>query len=153
MIFRRVKYPYDRNADCDNNWFTFGKSSEAVKIQDDEIEERVNTVINNIKNQLEHGVEAPFSFVASGDTIVIGFFSQDCEDDVFDDDNYFTVVVAKNYEEGTFFIDELKKEEDDKDDGWEKLIAIIDKSRGNLDKLKDEYKITISRKEKDNDGF
>ena len=104
MEIRKVKYPYDKNIDGENDWYKFGQSEGAVKISDERIEKWVNDSINYVKEQLENGVKSPYSYTASGDTMVICFYSQDCEENVFDDDNYFVVIVAKNYEEGNFFI-------------------------------------------------
>lgn len=111
MEIRKIKYPYMPDGEGENEWYKFGQSDGAVKVNDERIEQWVNECVYNVKTQLEHGVESPYAFSASGDTIVICFFSRDVEDDVFDDDNYFTVIVAKNYEEGTFFLSDIKKKE------------------------------------------
>lgn len=110
MEIRKVKYPYEMDSEQNNMWYKFGQSDGAVKIGDEQIEEWVNDCIKSVKTQLENGIESPYSFCASGDTIVICFFSQDVQDNVFDDDNYFSVIVAKNYEQGDFFISDLKDE-------------------------------------------
>lgn len=116
MEIRRIKYPYEPDGEGENEWYGFGKSEGAVKISDEQIEKWVNECVHNVKTQLEHGVESPYSFTSSGNTMVICFFSQDVEDNVFDDDNYFVVIVAKDYEEGTFFINDLKKKEESFED-------------------------------------
>ena len=110
MEIRKVKYPYEVDSEQNNIWYKFGQSDGAVKIDDGQIEEWVNDCIKSVKTQLENGIESPYSFCASGDTIVICFFSQDVQDNVFDDDNYISVIVAKNYEQGDFFISDLKDE-------------------------------------------
>ena len=56
------------------------------------------------------------------------FFSQDIEDDVFNDSNYFSVIVAKNYESADLFIEDIKKGEKDKE------IALLKKQIENLQK-------------------
>lgn len=134
MEIRKVKYPYDKNIDGENDWYKFGQSEGAVKISDERIEKWVNDSINCVKEQLENGVKSPYSYTASGDTIVICFYSQDCEEDVFDDDNYFVVIVAKNYEEGNFFISDLKKKEEVeyKEDKLKVLQARIDELQAEL---------------------
>lgn len=103
MEIKKIKYPSEE-------FYQFGKSEGAVTIGDYEIEKWVNKCVNDVKQQLENGIESPYSYVASGDTMVIVFYSQDCQDDVFDDSNFFEVIVAKNYEEGEFFIQDVKKE-------------------------------------------
>lgn len=100
---KRVNYPSE-------DFYRFGQSEGAVRVPDDVIEEWINEGVNNVKTQLENGVESPYSYSASGDTMVMVFYSQDCEDDVFDDDNYFEVIIAKNYEEGSFFISDIKQD-------------------------------------------
>lgn len=109
MEIRKVKYP-------SYEFYKFGSSEGAVYVDDKQINEWVNNCILSVKQQLENGIESPYSFCASGDTIVICFFSQDVQDNVFDDNNYFSVIVAKNYEQGDFFIEDLKMEEPDKRD-------------------------------------
>lgn len=110
MEIRKVKYPYEMDSEQNNMWYKFGQSDGAVRIDDEQIDEWVNDCIQRVKIQLENGIETPYSFCASGDTIVICFFNQDVQDNVFDDDNYFSVIVAKNYEQGDFFISDLKDE-------------------------------------------
>lgn len=110
MEIRKVKYPYEMDSEQNNMWYKFGQSDGAVKIDDEQIDEWVNDCIQRVKIQLESGIESPYSFCASGDTIVICFYSQDVQDNVFDDDNYFSVIVAKNYEQRDFFISDLKDE-------------------------------------------
>lgn len=110
MEIRKVKYPYEMDSEQNNMWYKFGQSDGAVRIDDEQIDEWVNDCIQRVKIQLENGIETPYSFCASGDTIVICFYSQDVQDNVFDDDNYFSVIVAKNYEQGDFFISDLKDE-------------------------------------------
>ncbi len=134
MEIRKVKYPYDKNIDGENDWYKFGQSEGAVKISDERIEKWVNDSINYVKEQLENGVKSPYSYTASGDTMVICFYSQDCEENVFDDDNYFVVIVAKNYEEGNFFISDLKKKEEVeyKEDKLKVLQARIDELQAEL---------------------
>lgn len=110
MEIRKVKYPYEVDFEQNNMWYKFGQSDGAVRIDDEQIDEWVNDCIQRVKIQLENGIETPYSFCASGDTIVICFYSQDVQDNVFDDDNYFSVIVAKNYEQGDFFISDLKDE-------------------------------------------
>lgn len=110
MEIRKVKYPYEMDSEQNNMWYKFGQSDGAVRIDDEQIDEWVNDCIQRVKIQLENGIESPYSFCASGDTIVICFYSQDVQDNVFDDDNYFSVIVAKNYEQGDFFISDLKDE-------------------------------------------
>lgn len=134
MEIRKVKYPYDKNIDGENDWYKFGQSEGAVEINNERIEKWVNDSINCVKEQLENGVKSPYSYTASGDTIVICFYSQDCEEDVFDDDNYFVVIVAKNYEEGNFFIGDLKKKEgtEYKEDKLKVLQARIDELQAEL---------------------
>ena len=131
MEIRKIKYPYDMDREGENGWYKFGQSDGAVKISDEKVEKWINDCIQSVKEQLENGIEHPYSFTASGDTMVICFFSQDCEDDVFDDDNYFVVIVAKNYEEGNFFIGDVKKTEY-KEDRLKVLQARIDELQAEL---------------------
>ena len=126
MEIRKIKYPYDPDEEGENNWYQFGNLDGAVKVADEKIGEWVNSCINSVKEQLENGVESPYSFTASGDTMVICFYSQDCPNDVFDDDNYFVVIVAKNYEEGNFFMSEIKKKTEYKEDRLKMLQAQLD---------------------------
>ena len=109
MEIKKVHYPYEPDTEGENEWFRFGHSENAVRIDDAQVEEWVNECIESVKKQLENGIESPYQFQASGDTIVIVFYSQDVPEDVFADENYFNVIVAKNYEEGNFFIENLKK--------------------------------------------
>ena len=74
MEIRKVKYPYEVDSEQNNMWYKFGQSDGAVKIDDGQIEEWVNDCIKSVKTQLENGIESPYSFCASGDTIVICFF-------------------------------------------------------------------------------
>ena len=46
MEIRKVKYPYDKNIDGENDWYKFGQSEGAVKISDERIEKWVNDSIN-----------------------------------------------------------------------------------------------------------
>ena len=108
MEIRKIKYPYEPDSEHDNVWYKFGQSDGAVNINNNKIENWINECVQSVKQQLENGIESPYSFCASGDTIVICFFSQDVQDNVFDDDNYFSVIVAKNYEQGDFFINDIK---------------------------------------------
>lgn len=98
MEFKRVNYPSE-------DFFHFG---DGVKVPDDVIENWVNEGIESVKKQLEEGVDSPYSLRATGDSIVIVFFSQDCEEDMYDGSNYFEVIVAKNYEEASFFIEDIR---------------------------------------------
>lgn len=134
MEIRKIKYPYDADSEGENEWYKFGSSDGAVNVEDERVEEWVNDCINSVKEQLENGIESPYAFTASGNTMVICFYSQDCQDDVFDDDNYFVVVVAKNYEEGNFFISDIKKKEkkEYKEDRLKVLQAKIDELQAEL---------------------
>lgn len=109
MEIKKVHYPFHKNSDGENDWYKFGETEGAVKISNTQIENWVNECIISVKKQLENGIESPYQFHASGDTIVIAFYSQDVPEDVFADENYFNVIVAKNYEEGSFFIEDLKR--------------------------------------------
>lgn len=109
MEIRKIKYPYEPDSEHDNMWYKFGQSDGAVNIDNNKIENWINECVQSVKQQLENGIESPYSFCASGNTIVICFYSQDAQD-VFDDNNYFSIVVAKNYEQGDFFINDLKIE-------------------------------------------
>lgn len=104
MEIKRIKYP------SLESFYKFGINEGAVTIEDEEIEDWINEVVDNVKKDLENGERNPYSFVASGNTMVFCFYSQDCESEVFADENYFTVIIAKQYEEGTFTIEDLKKE-------------------------------------------
>lgn len=131
---KRVNYPSE-------DFYRFGQSEGAVRVPDDVIEEWINEGVNNVKTQLENGVESPYSYSASGDTMVMVFYSQDCEDDVFDDDNYFEVIVAKNYEEGSFFISDIKKDNEYEN----KTIEMLEKQ---ISLLQEELRIYRNREEK-----
>lgn len=109
MEIRKIKYPYEPDSEHDNMWYKFGQSDGAVNINNNKIENWINECVQSVKQQLENGIESPYSFCASGDTMVICFYSQDAQE-VFDDNNYFLVIVAKNYEQGDFFISDLKIE-------------------------------------------
>lgn len=121
MEIKKIKYPSD-------DFYKFGMSDYAVDIDDEQIEEWVNECVESVKEQLENEVESPYAFRASGNTMVICFFSQDIEEDVFDDSNYFSVVVAKNYESADLFIEDIKKDKKDKE------IALLKKQIENLQK-------------------
>lgn len=121
MEIKKIKYPSD-------DFYKFGTSDYAVDIDDEQIEEWVNECVESVKEQLENEVESPYAFRASGNTMVICFFSQDIEDDVFNDSNYFSVIVAKNYESADLFIEDIKKGEKDKE------IALLKKQIENLQK-------------------
>ena len=121
MEINRINYPSD-------DFYKFGESHYAVDIDDEQIEEWVNECVISVKEQLEEGIESPYAFRASGNTMVICFFSQDIEDDVFNDSNYFLVIVAKNYESADLFIEDIKKGEKDKE------IALLKKQIENLQK-------------------
>ena len=90
-------------------WYKFGQSDGAVSVDNNRIENWLNECVQSVKQHLENGIESPYSFCASGDTMVICFYSQDAQE-VFDDNNYFSIIVAKNYEQGDFFISDLKIE-------------------------------------------
>lgn len=109
MEIRKIKYPYEPDSEHDNMWYKFGQSDGAVNINNNKIENWINECVQSVKQQLENGIESPYSFCASGDTMVICFYSQDAQE-VFDDNNYFSIIVAKNYEQGDFFISDLKIE-------------------------------------------
>lgn len=109
MEIRKIKYPYEPDSEHDNMWYKFGQSDGAVNVSNNRIENWINECVQSVKQQLENGIESPYSFCASGDTMVICFYSQDVQE-VFDDNNYFSVIVAKNYEQGDFFISDLKIE-------------------------------------------
>lgn len=119
---KKIGYPSD-------DFYKFGQSEGALIVPDDVIEEWINDGVNSVKRQLENGVESPYSYTASGNTMVMVFYSQDYEDDVFNDNNYFEVIVAKNYEEGSFFIGDIK------DDKCKELTEI----RKKIDALEKEY--------------
>lgn len=121
MEINRINYPSD-------DFYKFGESHYAVDIDDEQIEEWVNECVISVKEQLEDGIESPYAFRASGNTMVICFFSQDIEDDVFNDSNYFSVIVAKNYESADLFIEDIKKDKKDKE------IALLKKQIENLQK-------------------
>lgn len=110
MEIRKIKYPYEPDSEHDNMWYKFGQSDGAVNINNNKIENWINECVQSVKQQLENGIESPYSFCASGDTMVICFYSQDAQE-VFDDNNYFSIIVAKNYEQGDFFISDLKIED------------------------------------------
>ena len=109
MEIRKIKYPYEPDSEHDNVWYKFGQSDGAVSIDNNRIENWINECVQSVKRQLENGIESPYSFCASGDTMVICFYSQDAQE-VFDDNNYFSIIVARNYEQGDFFISDLKIE-------------------------------------------
>lgn len=109
MEIRKIKYPYEPDSEHDNMWYKFGQSDGAVNINNNKIENWINECVQSVKQQLENGIESPYSFCASGDTMVICFYSQDAQE-VFDDNNYFSIIIAKNYEQGDFFISDLKIE-------------------------------------------
>lgn len=110
MEIRKIKYPYEPDSEHNNVWYKFGQSDGAVKVDNKQIEEWINNCVKDVKKALENGEQSPYSFVASGDTFVVCFYSQDMQDNVFDDNNYFSIIVAKNYEQGDFFISDLKIE-------------------------------------------
>ena len=109
MEIRKIKYPYEPDSEHNNMWYKFGQSDGAVNVSNNRIENWINECVQSVKRQLENGIESPYSFCASGDTMVICFYSQDAQE-VFDDNNYFSIIVAKNYEQGDFFISDLKVE-------------------------------------------
>ena len=109
MEIRKIKYPYEPDSEHDNMWYKFGQLDGTVNIDNNKIENWINECVQSVKQQLENGIESPYSFCASGDTIVICFYSQDAQE-IFDENNYFSVIVAKNYERGDFFISDLKIE-------------------------------------------
>ena len=109
MEIRKIKYPYEPDSEHDNMWYKFGQSDGAVNVSNNRIENWINECVQSVKRQLENGIESPYSFCASGDTMVICFYSQDAQE-VFDDNNYFSIIVARNYEQGDFFISDLKIE-------------------------------------------
>ena len=109
MEIRKIKYPYEPDSEHNNMWYKFGQSDGAVNVSNNRIENWINECVQSVKRQLENGIESPYSFCASGDTMVICFYSQDAQE-VFDDNNYFSVIVSKNYEQGDFFISDLKIE-------------------------------------------
>lgn len=100
MKLKKIYYPSDE----------FYSFADGFDVSNDILEEWINEGIENVKKQLENGVECPYSYHASGNAIVFVHFSQDVEDNVFDDCNYFEVVVAKGYEEGSFFIENIKED-------------------------------------------
>lgn len=103
MEIERIKYP-------SKEFYKYGEEDGAVRVDDKRIEEWINDSIQSVKTQLENGVESPYSFVASGDSIVICFYSMDVDENTFDDENYFSVIVARGYEQGDFFIGDIKKD-------------------------------------------
>lgn len=115
MEIRKIEYPYEPDSEHDNVWYKFGQSDGAVSVDNNRIENWINECVQSVKQQLENGIESPYSFCASGDTIVICFYSQDAQE-IFDENNYFSVIVAKNYEQGDFFINDIKIEGSSKED-------------------------------------
>ena len=109
MEIRKIRYPYEPDSEHNNMWYKFGQLDGTVNIDNNKIENWINECVQSVKQQLENGIESPYSFCASGDTMVICFYSQDAQE-VFDDNNYFSIIVAKNYEQGDFFISDLKIE-------------------------------------------
>ena len=109
MEIRKIKYPYEPDSEHDNMWYKFGQLDGTVNVDNNKIENWINECVQSVKRQLENGIESPYSFCASGDTMVICFYSQDAQE-VFDDNNYFSIIVARNYEQGDFFISDLKIE-------------------------------------------
>lgn len=109
MEIRKIRYPYEPDSEHNNMWYKFGQLDGTVNIDNNKIENWINECVQSVKQQLENGIESPYSFCASGDTIVICFYSQDAQE-IFDENNYFSVIVAKNYEQGDFFISDLKIE-------------------------------------------
>lgn len=134
MEIGRIKYP------SKDNFYQFGVNEGAVTIEDDEIERWINETVNTVKTELENGESYPYAFIASGNTIVFCFYSQDNEEDVFADENYFNIIVAKNYEEGMFTIEDLKKEKTIND-----IIKDMDGENSTFDL--DGYEISIRKKE------
>lgn len=132
MEIKKIKYPY--HYEDYNAWYKFGDSEGAVHIRDSEVEEWVNSAIQSVKTQLENGIDHPYSFQASGDTIVWCFFSQDVEENVFDDDNYFVVIVARNYEEGNFFVKDIK-ENNNNENEIEEIKKEIQKLNEKLERI------------------
>lgn len=98
MILKKVKYPSE-------DFYSFENGK---KIDNECIEKWINEGIKKVQEQLEYGVEAPHYLCGSGDTVVMVFFSQDIEDNVFDDNNYFDIIVAKKYENFSPTIGELR---------------------------------------------
>ena len=122
---KKIEYPSEE-------FFKFGSSGYGKKISDETIEKWINEGIESVKNQLENNIESPYSFRASGDSIVIVFYSQDIEEDVFDDRNYFSVIVAKNYEQGDFFISDVRNIESESDIRIRKLENEIEELKSQL---------------------
>ena len=110
MEIRKIKYPYEPDSEHDNMWYKFGQLDGTVNVDNNRIENWINECVQSVKRQLENGIESPYSFCASGDTMVICFYSQDAQE-VFDDNNYFSIIIARNYEQGDFFISDLKIED------------------------------------------
>lgn len=144
MEIRKIYYPFDNNdGNLDENiWYKFGQSVGAVDIKDFEIEKWINNCVQSVKRQLENGVESPHAFCASGNAIVICFYSKDIDEDVFNDSNYFSVIVAKNYEQGDFFISDIKD-----DFPFESILKKMDKSDKDLTITYNGYKINIRKAE------
>ena len=59
--------------------------------------------------------------------MVIVCYSQDCKDNIFDDNNYFIVIVARNYEEGNFFISDVKDDISNRITRIEEQIKVLNK--------------------------
>lgn len=136
MEIKRIKYPSE-------DFYKFGSGEDAVSILDDEIEDWVNQTVNQVKSQLENGVESPYAYVASGNTLVFCFYNQE-KDNVFDDDNSFEVIVAKNYEEASLFVSDIK------DTLYEKMVAKLELTgEEKINFFDGDYEISIVRRKKD----
>lgn len=117
---KKIEYP-------SSEFYKFGVSDGALRVPDDVIEDWINQGVDSVKAQLENGEESPFTFYASGDSMVIVFYSQDCKDNMFDDNNYFIVIVARNYEEGDFFISDVKDDISNRITRIEEQIKVLNK--------------------------
>jgi hypothetical protein len=152
MELKKIKYPLNEE------FYHFGQSEGSVKIKDNEIEEWINECVKSVKSQLEDGIGSPYSYVASGDTIVICFFSADVQDDIFDDSNYFTVIVARDYESADLSIGDLKKTQMD---SIEEMILkeILNSTKENNSKYDistynfGDYEVTVKKKTNSGDDI
>lgn len=70
----------------------FYQYNNGAKMSDAQIQEWIDTIIDNIKNG--DAEEGEYYFIGSGDTMVFGFLNEDKSIDIY---------VAKNYQEATIY--------------------------------------------------
>lgn len=119
-----VKFNYKSDAD-------FDRHINAVKIEDDEVQKYVDSVVNSLLRSLYVGND-DFSFCASGDTFVFGY-TYAAEGDI-------NIIVCRNYEQAMAWLDE--------NGNIEKMNWMEDENEGYLRNLSKEELIDIIREQR-----